>query len=98
MGNSSGIGPQQAMEGVRQWSLYGLVSDGGVTARQDHLYGLLRMAKMVGLSRVFVRACLDGRDTPRSAISISRHSGRNAAPGHWRDSHGHRALLCHGSR
>jgi 2,3-bisphosphoglycerate-independent phosphoglycerate mutase len=64
---------QRAMESVRTTGgalhLYGLVSDGGVHSRPDHLYGLLRMAKMVRLSRVFVHACLDGRDTPpRSAV------------------------------
>jgi 2,3-bisphosphoglycerate-independent phosphoglycerate mutase len=64
---------QRAMEGVRSnggaLHLYGLVSDGGVHSRPDHLYGLLRMAKLVGLSRVFVHACLDGRDTPpQSAV------------------------------
>jgi len=49
--------------------LYGLLSDGGVHSLQTHVYALLQMAKAHGLSRVFVHACLDGRDTPpQSAI------------------------------
>jgi len=42
----------------------GLLSDGGVHSYQEHLEGLLRMAKGRGLARVFVHAFLDGRDTP----------------------------------
>ena len=43
--------------------LIGLLSDGGVHAHQEHLYALLRAAKAHGLTRVFVHAFLDGRDT-----------------------------------
>jgi 2,3-bisphosphoglycerate-independent phosphoglycerate mutase len=44
--------------------LFGLVSDGGVHSHQEHLYALVRMAKGLGLSRIFVHAFMDGRDTP----------------------------------
>ena len=44
--------------------LMGLVSDGGVHSHITHLFALLEMAKRRGLSRVFVHAILDGRDTP----------------------------------
>ncbi len=44
--------------------LWGLLSDGGVHSHITHLYGLLEMAKKNGLSKVFVHAFLDGRDTP----------------------------------
>ena len=44
--------------------LYGLVSDGGVHSHITHLYGLLELAKRNGLSKVYVHAFLDGRDTP----------------------------------
>jgi 2,3-bisphosphoglycerate-independent phosphoglycerate mutase len=54
---------QRAREGDRALHLIGLVSDGGVHAHQEHLYALLRAAKAHGLSRVFVHAFLDGRDT-----------------------------------
>jgi len=44
--------------------LYGLVSDGGVHSHNTHLYALLELAKRHGLSKVYVHAFLDGRDTP----------------------------------
>ncbi len=44
--------------------LFGLLSDGGVHSHTEHLYGLLEMAKKEGLSKVYVHAFLDGRDTP----------------------------------
>jgi 2,3-bisphosphoglycerate-independent phosphoglycerate mutase len=56
-----------AMDRVRERGvlhLMGLVSDGGVHSYQEHLEGLLRMARDRGLRRVFVHAFLDGRDTP----------------------------------
>jgi 2,3-bisphosphoglycerate-independent phosphoglycerate mutase len=57
----------EAMERLRERGtlhLLGLVSDGGVHSYQEHLEGLLRMAKGRGLTRVAVHAFLDGRDTP----------------------------------
>ena len=57
----------EAMDRVRErgaFHLMGLVSDGGVHSYQEHLEGLLRMARDRGLRRVFVHAFLDGRDTP----------------------------------
>lgn len=44
--------------------LFGLLSDGGVHSHNEHLYGLLEMAKREGLTKVYVHAFLDGRDTP----------------------------------
>ncbi|WP_372678687.1 2,3-bisphosphoglycerate-independent phosphoglycerate mutase [Desulfosarcina sp.] len=44
--------------------LMGLLSDGGVHSQLAHLLALLDMARQKGLSRVFVHAILDGRDTP----------------------------------
>ena len=44
--------------------LIGLVSPGGVHSHQEHLYGLLKMAKRHGLRKVYVHALLDGRDEP----------------------------------
>ena len=42
----------------------GLLSDGGVHSHNTHLYGLLKLAKQEGLSKVYVHCFLDGRDTP----------------------------------
>jgi 2,3-bisphosphoglycerate-independent phosphoglycerate mutase len=44
--------------------LMGLVSDGGVHSQLRHLLALLETAAAQGLTRVFVHAILDGRDTP----------------------------------
>ncbi len=44
--------------------MFGLLSDGGVHSHNTHLYGLLELAKRNNLSKVYVHAFLDGRDTP----------------------------------
>ncbi len=44
--------------------LLGLVSDGGVHSHLDHVRGILALARQEGVTRVFVHAFLDGRDTP----------------------------------
>ncbi len=44
--------------------LMGLCSDGGVHSLLTHLYALLKMAKLEGVSEVFVHCFMDGRDTP----------------------------------
>jgi 2,3-bisphosphoglycerate-independent phosphoglycerate mutase len=50
--------------------LLGLLSDGGVHAQNAHLYALLKMAKLQGVSEVFVHCFMDGRDTaPQSGLS-----------------------------
>ncbi|MDP9037669.1 MAG: 2,3-bisphosphoglycerate-independent phosphoglycerate mutase [Acidobacteriota bacterium] len=53
--------------------LIGLLSDGGVHSHQRHLYALLRLAAQQGLTRVFVHAFMDGRDTmPTSGLGYLR--------------------------
>lgn len=48
--------------------LVGLLSDGDIHSSQNHLFALLRMAKDIGLEKVFIHPILDGRDVmPRSA-------------------------------
>ncbi len=44
--------------------LMGLISDGGVHSHINHLYAILKMAKMNGLENVYIHAFMDGRDTP----------------------------------
>ena len=44
--------------------IYGLVSTGGVHSSLDHLLALIKMASDNGLTKVYVHAFLDGRDTP----------------------------------
>jgi 2,3-bisphosphoglycerate-independent phosphoglycerate mutase len=45
----------------------GLLSDGGVHSRFDHLFAMLDLAKAQGIPNVFFHAFLDGRDTPPSS-------------------------------
>jgi 2,3-bisphosphoglycerate-independent phosphoglycerate mutase len=60
---------ERAGQKGRALHLLGLVSDGGVHSHQRHLYALLRMAAQHKLTRVFVHAFLDGRDTlPTSGV------------------------------
>lgn len=47
--------------------LMGLLSDGGVHSHNEHLYGLLEMAKKLGLEKVYVHCFMDGRDVPPSS-------------------------------
>ena len=66
-----------AMEQVRSngsaLHLLGLLSDGGVHSHIDHLFALLRMAKLCGLTKVFIHCFLDGRDVPpRCAVNYIR--------------------------
>ncbi len=60
-----------AMESMKQsrgtLHLMGLLSDGGVHSRLDHLFALFAMAKAHNITNVFFHAFLDGRDTPPSS-------------------------------
>ena len=47
--------------------LIGLLSNGGVHSHNQHLYGLLEMAKKMGVENVYVHALLDGPDVPPSS-------------------------------
>ncbi len=44
--------------------LYGLLSTGGVHSHIEHVYALLKLAKMNDIKNVYIHAFLDGRDTP----------------------------------
>ncbi|MDH4223126.1 MAG: 2,3-bisphosphoglycerate-independent phosphoglycerate mutase [candidate division Zixibacteria bacterium] len=61
----------EAMNKVRENNsalhLMGLVSDGGVHSSLNHLYALLSLAKDNGISKVYVHAFMDGRDTSPTA-------------------------------
>ena len=60
-----------AMASVKQSGaalhLMGLLSDGGVHSRLDHIFAMFDMAKAQGLTNVYFHAFLDGRDTPPSS-------------------------------
>jgi 2,3-bisphosphoglycerate-independent phosphoglycerate mutase len=58
---------EQARRSNRALHFLGLVSDGGVHSHVAHLRALLALAKTSGVSRVYVHAFTDGRDSsPRS--------------------------------
>ncbi len=44
--------------------IYGLLSDGGVHSHISHILAMLEMATQQGLSKIYIHAFLDGRDTP----------------------------------
>jgi 2,3-bisphosphoglycerate-independent phosphoglycerate mutase len=44
--------------------IFGLLSDGGVHSHISHILAMLEMAAKQGLSKVYLHAFLDGRDTP----------------------------------
>jgi len=47
--------------------LMGLLSDGGVHSRLDHIFAMFDLVKSQGVANVFFHAFLDGRDTPPSS-------------------------------
>jgi len=50
--------------------LMGLISDGGVHSHMNHLLALLKMAAEHGLTKVYIHAFMDGRDTlPTSGLN-----------------------------
>src|SRR5271163_2636069 len=69
----------------RALHLIGLLSDGGVHSHQRHLEALVRMAAKHKLTRVFVHAFMDGRDTmPTSGLGyleLLRQTLREAGVG-----------------
>ena len=57
----------------RKLHLMGLVSDGGVHSHINHLKAIIDVCRGEGLSRVFVHAFTDGRDTdPKSGLGFIR--------------------------
>lgn len=57
----------RAKNGNGRLHLLGLISDGGVHSHINHLFGLLQVAKEMGVPHVFIHFFGDGRDTdPKS--------------------------------
>lgn len=54
---------QGAKTGNGRLHLLGLISDGGVHSHINHLFGLLKVAKEVGVPEVYIHFFGDGRDT-----------------------------------
>ncbi len=58
---------KNAAENNSSLHFMGLLSDGGVHSHNTHLYGMIEMAKTLGVKEVFVHCFLDGRDVPPSS-------------------------------
>ncbi|KAL9110356.1 MAG: hypothetical protein Q9227_005087 [Pyrenula ochraceoflavens] len=64
---------KRAREGNGRLHLLGLISDGGVHSHINHLFALLKVAKEVGVPKVFIHFFGDGRDTdPKSAAGYMK--------------------------
>src|SRR6185436_8519835 len=61
------------LERATKLHLFGIVSDAGVHGLLEHLFGVLALAKRQGLTRVYLHAFTDGRDTsPNSGLGYVR--------------------------
>jgi 2,3-bisphosphoglycerate-independent phosphoglycerate mutase len=65
---------RKAKKGDHSLHLIGLLSDGGVHSHIDHLKAIIDLCKQEGLTRVFVHAFTDGRDTdPKSGLGFIKN-------------------------
>ena len=60
---------QKAIDNGSALHLMGLLSPGGVHSHITHLYGIVELAKNMGLTKIFIHAFLDGRDVPPSSAA-----------------------------
>lgn len=62
---------QYALQNNKPLHLMGLISNGGVHSSNKHVYALCDMANALGLSKVYIHAFMDGRDTdPKSGLGF----------------------------
>jgi 2,3-bisphosphoglycerate-independent phosphoglycerate mutase len=62
-----------ALQNKSDLHLFGILSDAGVHGLLEHLYGCLELCRRRGLSRVYLHAFTDGRDTsPNSGLGYIR--------------------------
>ncbi|MEW5769264.1 MAG: 2,3-bisphosphoglycerate-independent phosphoglycerate mutase [Pseudomonadota bacterium] len=65
---------KDAVEQVKQRDaalhILGLLSDGGVHSHENHIHAMLEMAVREGLTKVYIHAFLDGRDTPPKSAEL----------------------------
>ncbi len=47
--------------------IMGLMSNGGVHSHNEHIYGVVELAKRAGLEKVYLHCFMDGRDVPPSS-------------------------------
>src|SRR5215212_3265205 len=64
---------ENALKNQSNVHLFGIVSDAGVHGLLEHLFGCLELCRRRGLTRVFLHAFTDGRDTsPNSGLGYVR--------------------------
>ncbi|MCL4440405.1 MAG: 2,3-bisphosphoglycerate-independent phosphoglycerate mutase [Firmicutes bacterium] len=61
---------QKVKENNSALHIMGLLSDGGVHSHIKHLFAVLKLAVLQGVSRVYFHAFLDGRDVPPSSAKV----------------------------
>ena len=63
----------RAIEAAKGSALHvlGLLSPGGVHSHEDHLFALIAHAAASGVTRIYLHAFLDGRDTPPKSAKAS---------------------------
>lgn len=66
---------KQAIEHAKKhdtaFHIMGLLSSGGVHSHEDHIHAILEMAARAGLSKIYIHAFLDGRDSPPRSAAYS---------------------------
>jgi len=66
---------EKAVKNNKAVHLFGLVSNGKVHSSLDHLYALIELAKKKKVSRLYLHAFMDGRDTtPTSGIEFMKQT------------------------
>jgi len=60
-----------AIESGRAVHVIGLLSPGGVHSHEDHIHAMIQLAVERGVSKVYLHAFLDGRDTPPRSAAAS---------------------------
>lgn len=62
---------QSAQQKDSALHVLGLLSPGGIHSHEDHIAALIQMAKDRGLTKIYLHAFLDGRDTPPKSAASS---------------------------
>ena len=60
-----------AISSARAVHVIGLLSPGGVHSHEDHIHAMIQLAVERGVSKVYLHAFLDGRDTPPRSAAAS---------------------------
>jgi len=67
----------KAIQSKSDVHILGLLSQGGVHSHEDQIFALIQMALQEGISKLFIHAFLDGRDTPPKSAESSLQKLKN---------------------